>query len=1137
MKANENELIGKLELFIRKYYDNLMLRGGILFAAIFLTLFLLISLFEYYAYSNTLARTLIFYGFLLLNLGVLTGMILIPFARKKGWLRRLSHEEAAILIGKRFPEIDDKLLNTLQLHSLSALDQPGRELLLAAIEKRTALMRPFRFQRAINFKKSLSFLKYAIAPALLIGLLLLWNTDLFTGPAHRILHHHTPFAKPAPYRFTWLNPTDTVVQNSDLRLRVKVEGKETPEEAFAEVDGIRYRMERLSPIDFEYELKNLRADTRIRFSGEETRSPEYRIRVLPKPNLLHFSVHLHYPAYLHKMDETVDNNGSITVPQGTRIEWKFRTAHTDEVLMRFDNGPVRVPCTNGQGSCRMTAHSDFSYTLCGRNRHLTNPDSLQYFISVIPDAYPEIRVETSKDSLYFDRFYFKGSIRDDYGFTRLHFACYVTNGKDTVRKTTRTDLPFQAGIQAQDFYYYFDAQSLSLNLGDELHYCFEVWDNDGINGSKCSRTQHTSFRMPTPEEIREQSEQVKSQTKEELSQAMKSNEDLLQRIDDLKKKMVGQKDASWEDQKALKDMLKQWQELRKEMEEALEAQKRQQEMEEQYETVSEEILKKQEELQQRMEELLTDEMKQTLMEMQRLMEKNIDKEKLNEALEKIRLSTEELNKQLDQNLALFKRLEWEQKMEEALEQADKLAEQQLELSKETADKKSKTEELETKQKQLQEAFKQLAKDFEELQETDKNMEDPYLLPDQKKSAEEIIEEMKQAGEKLKKQQRQPASQHQQKAGEKIHQMRQQLEDGMRQSQQQEMAEDIQSVRKILNRIVQTSFQQEKLMKQLSRMNLQDPGVKEVLREQFLLKDNLRMIGDSISAVARRQQAVKPFIQKQISKINDAQRQIMEAINQSQEPAYMYYSYKPRTFNNAVTKQQYVMTALNDLALMLAESIDKMQQQQQQSGGKGKPSAKGQQCSQGGSGGNKPSNDTKSLREMQEQLNKQLEEMRKQQGGSPQPSANGKKPGQQGSQSEQFARMAARQEAIRRMTQEKISQLQKEGRSNEAANLQRAMKAMEETEKELVNKILNRETIERQREISTRMLQSERAEMQREKDNQRESRQGRDMQRTPPPDWIQQQQKQQRQTEMYKTVPPQLRPFYKKKANQYFYRFE
>ena len=326
------------------------------------------------------------------------------------------------------------------------------------------------------------------------------------------------------------------------------------------------------------------------------------------------------------------------------------------------------------------------------------------------------------------------------------------------------------------------------------------------------------------------------------------------------------------------------------------------------------------------------------------------------------------------------------------------------------------------------------------------------------------------------------------------------------------------------------------MKQLSTLSLQDPQVKQVLREQFTLKENLRQIEDSIASIAKRQQAVKPFVQKQITQINNAQQQILSDIGQTQEQVY-YYSYRPRNFNNAVSKQQYVMTSLNDLALMLAESMDKMQEQQQQQGAKG-GACKSGKCNKGGaSGGNNPK-DMKSLREMQDQLNKQLEEMRKQQGGQPSKEGQtGKKQGKNGNQSEQFARMAARQEAIRRMMEDKLSQLQKEGRQAEAANLQRTMKEMEQTEKDLVNKVLNQETINRQRDITTRMLQSERAEMQREKDDTRESKQGRELQRTPPPEWTNQQKRQEQQTEMYRTVPPSMTPFYKQKVNDYFYHFQ
>ena len=46
--------------------------------------------------------------------------------------------------------------------------------------------------------------------------------------------------------------------------------------------------------------------------------------------------------------------------------------------------------------------------------------------------------------------------------------------------------------------------------------------------------------------------------------------------------------------------------------------------------------------------------------------------------------------------------------------------------------------------------------------------------------------------------------------------------------------------------------------------------------------------------------------------------------------------------------------------------------------------------------------------------------------------------------------------------------------------------MEQTETDLVNKIINNETIKRQKEILTRFLESEKAEKERELDEKRES---------------------------------------------------
>ena len=133
-------------------------------------------------------------------------------------------------------------------------------------------------------------------------------------------------------------------------------------------------------------------------------------------------------------------------------------------------------------------------------------------------------------------------------------------------------------------------------------------------------------------------------------------------------------------------------------------------------------------------------------------------------------------------------------------------------------------------------------------------------------------------------------------------------------------------------------------------------------------------------------------------------------------------------------------------------------------------------------------------------------------------------------------MAAQQEAIRKMLQDLQNDLKSQNGVGDKS-LEQMIQEMQKTEKELVNKMLNQQTINRQKNIETRLLESERAEMQREKEEKRESKEGKELRNpNPPKEWNFDKTKQQ-QTEMLKTVPPTLNYYYKEKVNQYFYNIE
>jgi hypothetical protein len=233
---------------------------------------------------------------------------------------------------------------------------------------------------------------------------------------------------------------------------------------------------------------------------------------------------------------------------------------------------------------------------------------------------------------------------------------------------------------------------------------------------------------------------------------------------------------------------------------------------------------------------------------------------------------------------------------------------------------------------------------------------------------------------------------------------------------------------------------------------------------------------------------------------------------------------------AQNRQQLTMTSINNLALMLSEVVQQMQQAQAQS----KPGSGS--CSKPGQGQGNPSAAT--MKALQEQLNKQIEEMQK---GMKKGEKPGEKPGGsqgKGGMSEGLAKMAAQQEAIRQMLQEVASELEKQGKGKgSSGNLDKLHDLMEETETDLVNKRITAETLRRQQEILTRLLEAEKAERQRDEEERRESKEGKNEKLSNPPVFNEYNRRKLKETELLKTVPPSLQPFYRDKVNEYFNNYQ
>ena len=107
----------------------------------------------------------------------------------------MSIEQASVMIGKFFPEIKDKLLNTIQLSDL--LDKSSEsDLLVATIEQRSAQLSPIHFSDAVNLRGNLKWLGLFFGTLLLLVLLMVFLPSFAVQPTQRIVNYEQVFEKP-----------------------------------------------------------------------------------------------------------------------------------------------------------------------------------------------------------------------------------------------------------------------------------------------------------------------------------------------------------------------------------------------------------------------------------------------------------------------------------------------------------------------------------------------------------------------------------------------------------------------------------------------------------------------------------------------------------------------------------------------------------------------------------------------------------------------------------------------------------------------------------------------------------------------------------------------------------------------------
>ncbi|MCS6973039.1 MAG: hypothetical protein N2044_01150 [Cyclobacteriaceae bacterium] len=1082
----------KLTAFKRRYYNSLLLRGSLLSVCLLLSYFLLTAVAEYFLWLPSFVRLLfiiLFVAICLLSFYLLLRKPLMFYLMGKG----MSDEDAARFIGQFFPQVRDKLLNWIQL-----ANKTDSALALASVQQKAKEFEPIAFESSVNLQENKRYLRYLAVPVGILVMLLLINASVITGSTYRIVHFRKAFTPEAPFLFLIQNENLQAFRNEDFNLQVILSGSVVPDQLYLVSGANRYKMQSLAFGQFGYLFENIQNPINFYLEAGGYRSPEHQILVAERPELESMRIDLQFPAYLKRKSERVDNAGPLLIPEGTLVNWTLRGNHVALARIKlYEEEWSEMEKSDNQifkysSSLRKPGY----YEIQLENEFSLNREQLRYPVEIIKDQYPEIVVTHLPDSVYYKRLLTGGIITDDHGLTELRLVFHMkTREKDLSAKTIK--LPITAGLTRQSFYYVWPLDTLNLKPGDELLYYLEVFDNDGVNGRKSTRSANYSLRLPDKNQVQSDIVRSQQQTMDTFKEGVQKAKQFGNELEDARQKLKGRQSLDWQDKKRLEDLIEKRKSLDDFLRQLNEQNRNLENKKDAFTEQDERLREKARQIQKLMDELLDEETKKLLEELQRLLQENAKPQDIQKMLDQLDRDSRNLEKELQRTLELMKRLQFDYQLDQTIRDLKDVLNDQKELLEETekaAENKNsagnETQELAKEQEEIRSSFEKIQEKLKDLEKLGEEIGENLKLPEDSK-LHEVENEMNKSRENLEQNKPGDAKTPQRKAIEGIQQLSQQIEQEMEGALMEINMANLELLRHILHGLIKISFDQEQTLNEFKNLSSNDPKFNVLAQRQLKIKDDVKVLEDSLLALASRDPMMGSFVTREITNLDE---NIGKAIEANKE----------KRRGPALTAMQLSMTSINNLALMLDSHYDAMMQMMENA----RPSRS-----------SKSKNKNPRLSELQRQLNEKIEEL--------------KNSGKQGRQlSEELARLAAEQERIRKALREFEEKLKQEGGKTPGDGLQ---SKMEETEMDLVNKQLTEELIQRQRDILTRLLEAENSLREQDFDDERKGETARDYEKIMPKAIEDYLRKKEKETELLRTLPPRLYPYYQREIDEYLKR--
>lgn len=1102
LELTYQSFLTRISVVSRKDIIVKLLKHSLIALAAFVVVALILVSAEATVEFSSMVRKVFFFGYLSSFFATIVYLLLRTLLSYRNASNAFQIKKYAGRIGNSFPEIKDNLLNAIQIYGYAKRKEHifSSDLVSESINQVNEKSMPYDFANVISFGELKKFAAIFAFSMLLFTSLLLVFPNIFQAAANRLINYNFTYVENTlgiAYKVKPGNMEVSKGENVEITAKIMFNDPnyktdqvtfitKTVTDEGIELSSNSEKISAASVNEFKANINNINANTLYLFEYKGIKSSEYKITVTARPIIKNVKITVYPPAYTRLPSRVVEGT-EITAIMGSKIYVELESSdNISKSFIQLTGGSPLMLDINGKnssGSFTAARNGTFKFSIAKdfNGRELTNINTQDYTINVIPDEYPKVSIIEPQSELTLkgeNEILVRSRITDDFGFTKMTLGYKITKSKygTTDKDYKYADIPLQnPGATGLEVPYMWNLSKLNLGTEDEVEYFVEVYDNDGFSGPKMSRSEIRKLVYPSLEALLNKTEKTKDEIENSLKSAYDDAMELKKEMDELKEKLdknpeeLGLNDPKkqQEMQNKIDNIQNQFSETQKKLDNLMQDLQNNNQ-------VSKETLDKYMELQKMFQRIDSKELREMLKKLQEAM-KNMNPDQMKEAMKNFKFDEETFKKSLEKTMELLNKILNEQKLGELTQKLDEITKKQDEVKDQTKNTseqdKNKLNDISKTQQQLKNQYEDFQKQLKELHENMKKMSNDEITKEMEKMLNEMMkkkleQKMNDASQNLQNSQKNSAEKQQSELSKDLNDLNQQMKDMLSDMMQKENSKTQEEMKKMLEKLQELSKKEGELKKQAEQMdNESSPNeFKEQQQKQDNVKGQLSKTIDEIMSLAQ-QMGPNPMLSKNLGDAYNEMQKASEHLGKQNS-------------KDAGKSEGNAKDALD-------KAIEKMQKMcQNGQPGKGKNGSSLEQLMQ-------------QLAQMiakQQSLNQKMGEM----------GTNGNQGKLTQEQMAEMQKLSMEQSTVQKSLQQLNEEFKKQ-EENEGkkllGNLDQVQKDMMEIVKDLQNNNITPETKKRQEKILSRMLDFQLSQREKDFEQKRESRPGKNFERSSPPEIV------------------------------------